>query len=83
MARKTNPQAARVEEVCIAGTGKVYLPPCQVACPVGEDIQKTNTLIAHLPHDPKAAKEFILQIGDAIYEKNPLFILCSYVCGLC
>lgn len=83
MARKTNPQAARVEEVCIAGTGKVYLPPCQVACPVGEDIQKTNTLIAHLPHDPAAAKELIIQIGDAIYEKNPLFILCSYVCGLC
>jgi NADPH-dependent glutamate synthase beta subunit-like oxidoreductase/NAD-dependent dihydropyrimidine dehydrogenase PreA subunit len=83
MARKTNPQAARVEEVCITGTGKVYLPPCQVACPVGEDIQKTNTLIAHLPHDPAAAKPFIIQIGDAIYEKNPLFILCSYVCGLC
>ena len=83
MAIKTNPEAAHCEEVYLAGTGKVYLPPCQVGCPVGEDIQKTNTLIAHLPQGEKAAHDLIIQIGDAIYEKNPLFILCSYVCGLC
>jgi len=31
------PNQAQVEEV-INEAGKVYLPPCQIACPLGEDI---------------------------------------------
>ena len=76
-------QQARVEEVVREDTGKVYLPPCQIACPIGEDIQRTNVMIAHLSLDPEVASQQIIDIGDEIYEKNPLFTICSYVCGLC
>lgn len=72
-----------VEEVIDKASGKIYLPPCQIACPVGEDIQRTHAMIAHLPLDPEEASKQIIKIGDEIYEKNPLFTICSYVCGLC
>jgi NADPH-dependent glutamate synthase beta subunit-like oxidoreductase/CheY-like chemotaxis protein/NAD-dependent dihydropyrimidine dehydrogenase PreA subunit len=74
---------ARVEEVIDEATGKVYLPPCQIACPIGEDIQRTNAMIALLPLDAEEAHSQIIKIGDEIYQKNPLFPVCSYVCGLC
>jgi len=74
---------ARVEEVIDEATGKVYLPPCQIACPIGEDIQRTNAMIALLPLDAEEAYSQIINIGDEIYKKNPLFTICSYICGLC
>jgi NADPH-dependent glutamate synthase beta subunit-like oxidoreductase len=73
---------ARVEEV-INDAGKVYLPPCQTACPLGEDIQRSHAMIALLPRDAEEAAGQIIKIGDEIYDKNPLFLLCSYICGLC
>jgi len=39
-------EPARVEEAIDEATGKIYLPPCQIACPVGEDIQRTNAMMA-------------------------------------
>ncbi|MCF8142381.1 MAG: FAD-dependent oxidoreductase [Deltaproteobacteria bacterium] len=62
---------------------KQYLPPCQEQCPINEDIQRTNVLISLLPKDPAKAAPGILQIGDYLYEKNPFFAVCGYVCGLC
>ncbi len=62
---------------------KQYLPPCQEQCPINEDIQRTNVLISLLPEDPSAAAPAILEIGDYLYDKNPLFPVCGYVCGLC
>jgi NADPH-dependent glutamate synthase beta subunit-like oxidoreductase/NAD-dependent dihydropyrimidine dehydrogenase PreA subunit len=59
------------------------LPPCQIKCPINEDIQRTNVLISLLPEDPKLAKEGIIQIGDYLYDKNPFFNICGYICGLC
>jgi NADPH-dependent glutamate synthase beta subunit-like oxidoreductase/NAD-dependent dihydropyrimidine dehydrogenase PreA subunit len=76
-------EPARVEEVIDEATGKVYLPPCQIACPVGEDIQRTNAMMALLPLDAEEAHGRIIKIGDEIYKKNPLFPICSYICGLC
>jgi NADPH-dependent glutamate synthase beta subunit-like oxidoreductase/FixJ family two-component response regulator len=76
-------EPARVEEVIDEATGKVYLPPCQIACPIGEDIQRTNAMIALLPLDVEEAHSQIIKIGDEIYQKNPLFPVCSYICGLC
>lgn len=76
-------ERARVEEVVIADSGKVYLPPCQIACPIGEDIQRSHAMIALLPLDAEEARDQIIRIGDEIYEKNPLFTICSYICGLC
>jgi len=76
-------EPARVEEVIDEATGKIYLPPCQIACPVGEDIQRTNALMSLLPLDARKAHSQILKIGDEIYKKNPLFTVCSYICGLC
>jgi len=62
---------------------KQFLPPCQVKCPINEDIQRTNVLISLLPEDEAAAREGIIQIGDYLYEKNPFFNICGYICGLC
>jgi NADPH-dependent glutamate synthase beta subunit-like oxidoreductase/NAD-dependent dihydropyrimidine dehydrogenase PreA subunit len=76
-------EPARVEEAIDQATGKIYLPPCQIACPVGEDIQRTNAMMALLPLNAKKAHRQIIQIGDEIYKKNPLFPICSYICGLC
>jgi NADPH-dependent glutamate synthase beta subunit-like oxidoreductase/NAD-dependent dihydropyrimidine dehydrogenase PreA subunit len=60
-----------------------FLPPCQLQCPLNEDIQRTNILISLLPEDPLLAHPVILQIGDYLCEQNPLFMVCGYVCGLC
>jgi len=62
---------------------KQFLPPCQLQCPINEDIQRTNVLISLLPEDPELAVNGVIQIGDYLYEKNPLFTICGYVCGLC
>ncbi|HEX7363658.1 MAG TPA: FAD-dependent oxidoreductase [Dehalococcoidia bacterium] len=62
---------------------KQCLPPCQIKCPINEDIQRTNVLISLLPDDPDAANTGILQIGDYLYEKNPFFNICGYICGIC
>jgi NADPH-dependent glutamate synthase beta subunit-like oxidoreductase/NAD-dependent dihydropyrimidine dehydrogenase PreA subunit len=59
------------------------LPPCQIKCPINEDIQRTNVLISLLPDDPDLAREGILQISDYLYDKNPFFNICGYICGLC
>lgn len=59
------------------------LPPCQVRCPINEDIQRTNVLISLLPEDERSAKAGIIQIGDYLYDKNPFFNICGYICGLC
>lgn len=75
-------EQAQVEEV-INEAGKVYMPPCQIACPLGEDIQRSHAMIALLPMDAEEAASQIIKIGDEIYDKNPLFLLCSYICGLC
>ncbi len=74
---------AQVEEIINEANGKVYLPPCQVACPIGEDIQRTNVMISLLPLDAQKAYGRIIEIGNEIYEKNPLFTVCGYICGLC
>lgn len=70
--------AAAVEQAV-----RQFLPPCQVQCPINEDIQRTNVLISLLPEDPEAATHGVIQIGDYLYQKNPLFTVCGYVCGLC
>jgi len=69
---------ARVEEAI-----KQLLPPCQIKCPINEDIQRTNVLISLLPEDPDSAKDQIIEISDYLYEKNPFFNICGYICGLC
>ncbi len=74
---------AQVEEVIDEASGKIYLPPCQIACPIGEDIQRTNVMISLLPLDAQGVTSQIIDIGNEIYEKNPLFTVCSYICGLC
>ena len=74
---------AKVEEVIDETSGKVYLPPCQIACPLGEDIQRNHAMLAQVPLDSDETANRIIEIGNEIYERNPLFLLCSYICGLC
>lgn len=71
------------EEMIDDATGKVYLPPCQKGCPVEQDIQRTNTMIASLPPYVEQASHRIIEIGNEMYDKNPLFPICGYICGLC
>jgi NADPH-dependent glutamate synthase beta subunit-like oxidoreductase/coenzyme F420-reducing hydrogenase delta subunit len=68
---------------CVEPALRQYLAPCQVRCPIHEDIQRTNVLISLLPLDPEKAKVKLLEIGDYIYDRNPFFTVCGYVCGLC
>jgi len=84
MTKEIDKVASRVEEAIDEASGKVYLPPCQVRCPLKIDIQRNHAMISCLPLDEKEASSQILKIGDEIYDKNPLFpIICSYICGLC
>jgi len=84
MMKETDKVASRIEEVIDEASGKVYLPPCQVRCPLKIDIQRNHAMISCLPLDDDEASSQILKIGDEIYDKNPLFpIICSYICGLC
>ena len=63
---------AHVEEAV-----KQLLPPCQIKCPIKEDIQRTNVLISLLPEDENSAREGVIQIGDYLYDKNPFFNICG------
>ena len=84
MMREIDKIGSRIEEVIDEANGKVYLPPCQVRCPLKVDIQRNHAMISCLPLDGEEASNQILKIGDEIYDKNPLFpIICSYICGLC
>ena len=78
MWKTTSNWGAHVEDAI-----KQMLPPCQIKCPINEDIQRTNVLISLLPENIEAAREGIIQIGDYLYEKNPFFNICGYICGLC
>ncbi len=68
---------------CVEPAIKQFVAPCQAQCPINEDIQRTNVLISLLPEDPESARDGIIQIGDYLFDKNPLFTVCGYVCGLC
>lgn len=60
-------------------TEKLILPPCQVKCPINEQIQRTNVMISLLPDDESLAREKIIRICEELYESNPFF----GVCGIC
>ncbi len=82
--KETDKIASQIEEVIDEASGKPYLPPCQVRCPLKIDIQRNHVMISCLPLDEKEARSQILKIGDEVYDRNPLFpILCGYICGLC
>ncbi|MGO9019223.1 MAG: FAD-dependent oxidoreductase [Syntrophobacteraceae bacterium] len=70
-------------EACVEPAIKQFLAPCQERCPINEDIQRTNVLISLLPKDLQQAKEGLTQIGDYLFETNPFFPVCGYVCGIC
>jgi len=71
------------EEVLDKSSGKVYLPPCQIGCPIGEDIQRTNVMIARLLQSSEQLPAEAIRIGDYIFERNPFFPICGHICGLC
>jgi NADPH-dependent glutamate synthase beta subunit-like oxidoreductase len=82
--KETDKIASQIEKVVDEASGKVYLPPCQVRCPLKIDIQRNHVMISCLPLDSEEASKQILKIGDEVYDKNPLFpIICGYICGLC
>jgi len=76
-------ERSQPEEVIEQASGRVYVPPCQAACPLGENIQRNHAMMSMLPLDIDKAREQIIRIGDEIFEKNPFFLFCGYICGLC
>ena len=78
MSKGDHKEEARVEPAV-----KQLLPPCQERCPVNEDIQRTNVLISLLSEDPARAKPGLIEIGDHLFEDNPFFPVCGYICGIC
>ena len=77
----TNAKAI-VEEVTCPESGKVYLAPCQVRCPLKLPIQRSHTAVSQLSLEPKDKE--LIKIGDEIFDKSPLFpIICGNICGLC
>ena len=82
MTKTKNKQITMVEEVICPESGKIYLAPCQVRCPLKLDIQRSHTAVSQLPSEP--IDEEVIEIGNEIFEKNPLFpIICGNICGLC
>jgi NADPH-dependent glutamate synthase beta subunit-like oxidoreductase len=72
------------QNAAVEAAVKQFLPPCQERCPINEDIQRTNVLISMLPtEDPVAARDGLAQIGDYLFDRNPFFPVCGYVCGVC
>ncbi len=62
------------------------LSPCQDRCPIGRPIQKHNIELGYLAKMIKAGlaeeQEFLV-LYDEIFNINPLFGICGYVCGIC
>jgi len=84
MVKEKKVSKSAIEYVVCPGTDKIYLPPCQIRCPLNEDIQRNHAMIAHFPIDKKDAKDLILDIGHDLFNQNPLFpIICGNICGLC
>jgi len=74
----------QVEDVVYNESGEVFLPPCQIGCPIGADIQRSHVMLANiLASDEEVSVKQIEEVGDLIYGKNPLFPICGYVCGIC
>jgi len=71
-----------VEEVICPTSGKIYLAPCQVRCPLKMNIQRSHTAVSQLSIKPD--DKLLIDIGKEMFEQNPLFpILCGNICGLC
>ena len=84
MPKKKQESKSTVEYVTCLENGKIYYAPCQIRCPLDEDIQRNHAMIAHFPRDQKEAKKLMLEIGHDLYDQNPLFpIICGNICGLC
>jgi NADPH-dependent glutamate synthase beta subunit-like oxidoreductase/coenzyme F420-reducing hydrogenase delta subunit len=71
------------EQVDVEAAVEQTLPPCQVRCSIKEAIQRTNVMISLLPTDPDKARDGVIQIGDYLYDRNPFFTVCGYICGIC
>ena len=73
---------AIVEVVTCPESGKIYLAPCQVRCPLKLNIQRSHTALSQLGKN--LTTEQMIKIGDEIFQENPLFpIICGNICGLC
>jgi len=78
----TKESNSTVELVICQDSGKLYMAPCQVRCPLKLDIQRSHTAVSQLPLKP--TDEQLIKIGNDIFEKSPLFpIICGNICGLC
>lgn len=60
--------------------------PCQDRCPIGRQIQRHNIELGHVAKMIKAGlaeEQEFLMLYDEIFNVNPLFSICGYICGIC
>jgi len=63
-----------------------FISPCRYACPLMRPIQRYNVLLSYLGKLVKAGlakEEVFLGIYDELFNFNPLFGICGYICGIC
>jgi len=63
-----------------------FISPCRYACPLMRPIQRYNVLLSYLGKLVKAGlakEEVFLMIYDELFNFNPLFGICGYICGIC
>ena len=73
---------SNIEDVIAQESGKIYLAPCQVRCPLKMNIQRSHTAVSQIASENE--DDFLIEIGKEMFEQNPLFpILCGNICGLC
>ena len=65
---------------------KYLISPCRDACPLMRPIQRHNILLGYLGklvETGLADEEVFLKIYDELFNFNPLFGICGYICGIC
>jgi len=71
---------------CTEGVQSPLIAPCQDRCPIGRPIQRHNIELGHLAKMIKIGlveEKVLLKLYDEIFNINPLFGICGYICGIC
>lgn len=69
-----------------SGEVNLLVSPCQDRCPIERPIQRHNIELGHLAKIIQAGlaeEKILLRLYDEMFNINPLFGICGYICGIC
>jgi len=69
-----------------SGEVNLLVSPCQDRCPIERPIQRHNIELGHLAKIIQAGlaeERILLRLYDEMFNINPLFGICGYICGIC